>query len=69
LTKGKTSSSTSFNTEPIDNLDVRGTFHLDCGYYYFRNIGDRILLGGGRNLDFETETTTEFAQTEIIQND
>jgi hypothetical protein len=22
---------------------------------------------GGRNLDFETETTTEFAQTEIIQ--
>jgi glycine/D-amino acid oxidase-like deaminating enzyme len=55
-------------TEPIDNLDVRGTFHLDCGYYYFRNIGDRILLGGGRNLDFETETTTEFAQTEIIQN-
>jgi hypothetical protein len=26
-------------TEPIDNLDVRGTFHLDCGYYYFRNIG------------------------------
>jgi hypothetical protein len=26
------------------------------------------LLGGGRNLDFETETTTEFAQTEIIQN-
>jgi hypothetical protein len=31
-------------------------------------MGDRILLGGGRNLDFETETTTEFAQTEIIQN-
>jgi glycine/D-amino acid oxidase-like deaminating enzyme len=55
-------------TEPIENLDIKGTFHLDCGYYYFRNIGDRILLGGGRNLDFETETTTEFAQTEIIQN-
>jgi glycine/D-amino acid oxidase-like deaminating enzyme len=55
-------------TEPIENLNIKGTFHLDCGYYYFRNIGDRILLGGGRNLDFETETTTEFAQTEIIQN-
>ena len=55
-------------TEPIANLDLKGAFHLDCGYYYFRNIGDRILLGGGRNLDFETETTTEFAQTEIIQN-
>ncbi|MBU0940793.1 MAG: FAD-binding oxidoreductase [Bacteroidetes bacterium] len=55
-------------TEPIINLDIKGTFHLDCGYYYFRNIGDRILLGGGRNLDFEGETTTELAQTEIIQN-
>jgi glycine/D-amino acid oxidase-like deaminating enzyme len=55
-------------TEPIPNLDIRGTFHLDRGYYYFRNIGDRILLGGGRNLDFETETTTEFGQTKIVQN-
>ena len=43
-------------TQPIPNLDIKGTFHLDKGYYYFRNIGDRILLGGGRNLDFETET-------------
>jgi hypothetical protein len=41
---------------------------LDRGYYYFRNIGDRILLGGGRNLDFDVENTTEFAQTEIVQN-
>lgn len=55
-------------TEPIKDLDIKGTFHLDKGYYYFRNIGDRILLGGGRNLDFDAETTTEFAQTEIIQN-
>ncbi|HJY11217.1 MAG TPA: FAD-dependent oxidoreductase, partial [Flavobacterium sp.] len=31
-------------------------------------IGDRILLGGGRNLDFETENTTEFGQTKIVQN-
>ncbi|MFD2940977.1 NAD(P)/FAD-dependent oxidoreductase [Flavobacterium notoginsengisoli] len=55
-------------TEPIHNLDIKGTFHLDKGYYYFRNINDRILLGGGRNLDFEGETTTEFGQTKIIQN-
>jgi glycine/D-amino acid oxidase-like deaminating enzyme len=54
-------------TEPIPNLDIKGTFHLDKGYYYFRNIGDRILFGGGRNLDFETENTTEFGQTEIVQ--
>ena len=55
-------------TEPIPNLDIKGTFHLDKGYYYFRNIDDRILLGGGRNLDFEGETTTEFGETELIQN-
>ena len=55
-------------TEPIPNLDIKGTFHLDRGYYYFRNIGDRILLGGGRNLDFATENTTEFGQTKIVQN-
>lgn len=55
-------------TEPIPNLDIRGTFHLDKGYYYFRNIGDRILFGGGRNLDFEGEATAEFGETELIQN-
>jgi glycine/D-amino acid oxidase-like deaminating enzyme len=54
-------------TEPIANLDIKGSFYLNKGYYYFRNVGDRILLGGGRNLDFETETTTEFGQTEIVQ--
>ena len=30
-------------TEPIPNLDIKGTFHLDKGYYYFRNFEDRIL--------------------------
>ncbi|WP_309614700.1 FAD-dependent oxidoreductase [Flavobacterium sp.] len=55
-------------TEPIPNLDIKGTFHLDKGYYYFRNIDNRILLGGGRNLAFEAETTTELGQTDLIQN-
>ena len=55
-------------TEPIANLDIKGTFHLDKGYYYFRNFEDRILLGGGRNIDFEGETTTDLSQTEKIQN-
>lgn len=55
-------------TEPIPDLDIKGTFHLDKGYYYFRNINNRILLGGGRNLDFEGETTTSLEQTQLIQN-
>ena len=54
-------------TEPIPNLDIKGTFHIDGGYYYFRNIEDRILFGGGRNLDFEGESTSEFGLTETIQ--
>ncbi|MCC6838292.1 MAG: FAD-binding oxidoreductase [Bacteroidia bacterium] len=55
-------------TEPIKNLKLKGTFHYDEGYYYFRNIGDRVLLGGGRNLDFKKEETTEFGLTSLIQN-
>ena len=55
-------------TEPIKNLKIKGTFHLDEGYYYFRNIDDRILFGGGRNLDLKIEETYEFGETERIQN-
>jgi glycine/D-amino acid oxidase-like deaminating enzyme len=55
-------------TKPIKNLNIKGTFHLDEGYYYFRNINDRILFGGGRNLDFKGETTTQLSQSKIIQD-
>lgn len=54
-------------TEPIPNLKLNGTFHFDKGYFYFRNIGNRILLGGGRNIDFQTESTDQLALTKIIQ--
>lgn len=55
-------------TEPIENLNWRGTFHFDKGYYYFRNYQNRVLFGGGRNLDFQTENTDKFALTELVQN-
>jgi glycine/D-amino acid oxidase-like deaminating enzyme len=54
-------------TSEIPDLAMKGTFHLDRGYYYFRNIGNRILLGGARNLDFDGETTTELNVTPEIQ--
>lgn len=54
-------------TKPIEGLKLKGTFHYDEGYYYFRNLGNRVLLGGGRNLDFETEKTTEFELNTHIQ--
>lgn len=52
-------------TKPL-SLRFRGAFHLDEGFYYFRNVGDRVLLGGGRNEDFEGETTTQMATTPRI---
>ncbi len=55
-------------TEPIKDLKIKGTFHLEKGYYYFRNIDNRILFGGGRNLDFKTEETTKLVQTELVKN-
>lgn len=55
-------------TKPISNLPVKGTFHLDEGFYYFRNVQDRILLGGGRNIDSKQETTSVLDTTDKIQN-
>ncbi|MCB0738199.1 MAG: FAD-binding oxidoreductase [Bacteroidetes bacterium] len=55
-------------TEPIYNLQLEGNYHFDKGYYYLRNVGDRVLFGGGRNLDFETETTTDLSLNEFIQS-
>jgi gamma-glutamylputrescine oxidase len=54
-------------TKPIEKLKIKGTFHYNEGFYYFRNIDGRVLFGGGRNLDLKGETTTEIAVTEKIQ--
>jgi glycine/D-amino acid oxidase-like deaminating enzyme len=55
-------------TKPIQDLKFEGTFHFDAGYYYFRNIENRILIGGGRNLNIEGETTENFGTTDQIQS-
>lgn len=55
-------------TKPIDDLKFKGTFHLDKGYYYFRDFNKRLIFGGGRNLDFDTETTTEHGVNQLIMN-
>lgn len=55
-------------TKPLSH-HIRGTFHSDRGYYYFRDIGNRILLGGGRHLDISTETTEEFQANSFIYED
>ncbi len=55
-------------TAPIPSLKIKGTFHFDEGYYYFRNLGNRLLLGGARNAFPEEETTTEMDVTASIQS-
>ena len=56
-------------TSPIPNLRFRGTFHHDEGFYYFRNLGDRVLLGGARNKAIEEEHTNTLATTDKIQDE
>jgi len=55
-------------TDPIEGLQLDGCFHFDKGYTYFRNVGNRVLLGGSRNIAFEQETTDSFGLTSDIQD-
>jgi gamma-glutamylputrescine oxidase len=54
-------------TSEIPGLPFRGTFHADEGFYYFRNLGGRVLLGGARNTDISGETSLKMETTGPIQ--
>ncbi|MCO5936690.1 FAD-binding oxidoreductase [Mucilaginibacter sp. RB4R14] len=54
-------------SKPIPGLKLKGTYHFQSGYYYFRNIDGRVLFGGGRNLDFAAEETPEFGHTDAVK--
>ena len=54
-------------TKEIPGLKLKGTYHFNEGYYYFRNIDNRVLFGGGRNLDFKKEETWDFGHTENVK--
>ncbi len=56
-------------TSPIEGLPFRGSFHYEEGFYYFRNLGDRVLLGGARNKAMEAENTDEMIVTDAIQQE
>jgi gamma-glutamylputrescine oxidase len=55
-------------TEPIPGLRLRGTFHMEEGFYYFRDLHGGILIGGGRHLDITGETTAEEGTSPLIQS-
>jgi gamma-glutamylputrescine oxidase len=56
-------------TSPIKKLPFRGTFHFDEGFFYFRNVGNRVLLGGARNKALETEQTHKMETSDFIQKE
>jgi glycine/D-amino acid oxidase-like deaminating enzyme len=54
-------------TSPIEGLAMKGTFHFDEGFYYWRNLGNRILLGGARNRAFDEEATLDLSGSDKIK--
>ena len=56
-------------SEPVSSrsdLPCEGTHFYDSGYYYWRDIDNRILLGGARNMDINGETSYEIGPNETI---
>lgn len=53
-------------SSPIKGLKFQGSFHFDRGYYYFRNIGNRVLFGGGRNTQMENEYTEDLQSNDDL---
>ncbi len=56
-------------TSLIEGLPFKGSFHYEEGFYYFRDLGDRVLLGGARNLAIAAENTDEMSVTDTIQQE
>ena len=54
-------------TKPYKNLKFDSCFHYDKGYFYWREINGRILIGGGRNLFLEYEMTDTMELNHDIQ--
>lgn len=55
-------------SKPVEGgLPWSGSFHVDKGYVYFRQVDGRLLLGGARNVDFEGERTPDFGSNPKIK--
>jgi gamma-glutamylputrescine oxidase len=55
-------------TDPVPGLRLKGCFHHDAGFYYFRELNGAVLLGGGRNLDIAGETTADEGTSPVVQD-
>ncbi|MEZ4799844.1 MAG: FAD-dependent oxidoreductase [Flavobacteriales bacterium] len=54
-------------TTPLKNPIPKGTFHVDEGFVYFREVDTRILIGGFRNVALNDEFTMDRGLTDQIQ--
>lgn len=57
-----------FITERLKDNPLKSCYHFDQGYIYFREIDNRILIGGTRNLHSTQETTDQFGQTDNVRS-
>ena len=53
-------------TKPIPGLKFKGSFTFEEDYYYGRTIGNRVLIGGARNSDFQNEETEKFENSHVV---
>ncbi|HMQ08937.1 MAG TPA: FAD-dependent oxidoreductase [Saprospiraceae bacterium] len=54
-------------TGVMEDLHLPGCYHYNKGFVYFREIHQRILIGGGRDRDISGETTLEMGNTKVIR--
>jgi glycine/D-amino acid oxidase-like deaminating enzyme len=53
-------------SERVEHLPCEGQYFFDSGYYYWRDIDNRILLGGARNKDYVGENSYRLEANEDI---
>jgi len=46
----------------MSGFSLPSTYHMDKGYLYFRSYDNRLILGGGRHIAKEAETTLDMTQ-------
>jgi glycine/D-amino acid oxidase-like deaminating enzyme len=54
-------------TKPIKNLPFKGAFHAESGHLYYRTVGNRVLIGGGRQHFKAEQNTTDLKITDEVQ--
>lgn len=60
----------NFNLKPVRNMVLisrefewpfpEAVYHAQAGYFYFRRVDKRLLIGGGRHLHADAESTQNF---------